>query len=118
METSMRVPALCFCGIRFWNHLWRIVRSRRTFLAAFVLTAATVSAIFGTSGQPNDIVSFIPNGFFFPNPNGASQSYCTINGDVDQTGPSSQSLGTNGRFGSSCHPPSDGRSVSAISVEL
>jgi cytochrome c peroxidase len=48
---------------------------------------------------------------------GASQTYSTIGGGIDQTGPFFQSLGTNGRSCGSCHQPSDGMSVSAASVQ-
>ena len=53
----------------------------------------------------------------FPNPGGASQTFSTIGGGIDQTGPFFQSLGTNGRSCGSCHQPSDGMSVSAANVQ-
>jgi len=65
-----------------------------------------------------DRFTLIPNGIFFPNAGGASQTYSTSNGGIDLTGPFFQSLGTNGRSCSSCHQPSDGMSVSAANVQL
>src|SRR5260370_965322 len=62
-------------------------------------------------------ITFIPNGVFFANPGGASETYSTTGGGIDQTGPFFQSLGTNGRSCGSCHQPSDGMSVSAAHVE-
>src|SRR5258708_19631025 len=62
-------------------------------------------------------ITFIPNGVFFANPGGASETYTPTGGGIDQTGPFFQSLGTNGRSCGSCHQPSDGMSVSAGHVE-
>ena len=91
-------------------------RSRRGIVTAAVfLTALAVVA--AVHGQDRGEVPFIPNGVVFPNPNGASQTYSTIGGGIDQTGPFFQSLGTNGRSCSSCHQPSDGMSVSAAGIE-
>jgi hypothetical protein len=73
-------------------------------------------AIAAASGQQIPFVTFIPNGIFFPNPNGASETYSTVNGGIDMTGPFFQSLGTNGRTCGTCHQPSDGMSVSAQNV--
>ena len=114
----MRVPTLGLRGTRYLNRLLRIARSRRAILSAIVLTVATVSLIVGASGQSNAVRSFIANGFFFLNPNGASQTYSTINGGIDETGPFFQSLGTNGRTCGSCHQPSDGMGISAVNVGL
>ena len=60
---------------------------------------------------------FIPNGFFFPNPAGASQSYSATGSGIDLTGPFFQSMGSNGRSCATCHQPSDGMSVSARHIE-
>jgi cytochrome c peroxidase len=114
----MRVLAPCIRGSRRLSNLSGTVRSRRAILSAVVLIVATISVLVGASGQPNALRAFIPNGFFFLNPNGASQTYSTINGGIDQTGPFFQSLGTNGRACSTCHQPSDGMTVSAAGVEL
>jgi len=62
-------------------------------------------------------VTLIPNGTFFANPNGASQTYSTTGGGIDLTGPFFQSLGTNGRTCGTCHQPSDGMSVAGANVQ-
>lgn len=62
-------------------------------------------------------ITLIPNGTFFANPAGASETYSTTGGGIDLTGPFFQSLGTNGRACSTCHQPSDGMSVSAANVQ-
>ncbi len=96
----------------------RIGRHRRRLVSAVLLVASTVLMV-GAVVKAQDLpfVSFIPNGVFFPNPGGASQTYSTTGGGIDQTGPFSQSLGTNGRSCSTCHQPSDGMSVSAADVQ-
>src|SRR5262245_18184311 len=96
-----------------------IGKSRRssTTAAAFVAALAVVAAVHGQDRNEIPRVPFIPDGVVFPNPNGASQTYSTIGGGIDQTGPFFQILGTNGRSCSSCHQPSDGMSVSAASIE-
>jgi len=76
---------------------------------------ATLIVVTAAHGQK---VPFIPNGTFFPNPGGASQTCSTTGGGIDQTGPFFQSLGTNGRTCGSCHQPSDGMSVSARDLQL
>ncbi len=67
---------------------------------------------------PSSNQTFIPNGTSFLNLGGASQTYSTSGGGIDQTGLFFQSLGTNGRSCGSCHQPSDGMSVSALRVQL
>jgi len=62
-------------------------------------------------------ITFIPNGTFFLNPSGASETYSTAGGGIDLTGPFFQNMGSNGRSCGSCHQPSDGMSVSAKSVQ-
>jgi cytochrome c peroxidase len=91
--------------------------SRRT-INAILLLGAILMAIAGAKGQGIPFVSFIPNGVFFPNANGASQTYSANGGGIDMTGPFFQSLGTNGRSCSTCHVPADGMSVSAANVQL
>lgn len=88
---------------------------KRNLISAVFLIAAILIAMVGLNGQQ---FTLIPNGVFFPNPNGASQTYSSINGGIDLTGPFFQSLGTNGRSCGSCHQPSDGMSVSAANVQL
>src|SRR5690349_12740911 len=79
-----------------------------------LVVVATLLAIAGASGQQ---FTFIPNGTFFVNPTGASETYSTTGGGVDLTGPFFQSLGTNGRSCATCHQPSDGMSVAAANVQ-
>ena len=87
---------------------------RRGILSAVFLAVATLMVIAAVSGQQ---ISLIPNGVFFPNPGGASQTYSTTGGGIDLTGPFFQSLGTNGRACGTCHQPSDGMSISAANVQ-
>src|SRR5215470_9041020 len=94
--------------------------SRRLWIGAFcaaLLLAAMLTSIVAVNGQGVSLRFFIPNGLFFANPNGASQTYSTVKGGIDLTGPFFQSLGTNGRSCASCHQPSDGMSVSAAHVQ-
>lgn len=79
----------------------------------FIVIAGTLSGQFLPFKQ-----SFIHNGTSFSNPGGASQTYSSVGGGIAETGPFFQSLGTNGRSCSTCHQPSDGMSVSALSVAL
>lgn len=82
-------------------------------LLAGLLAAGSLAALQTAHGQ----FPLIPNGFFFPNSNGASQTYTTNGGGIDLTVPFFQSLGTNGRSCGTCHEPNDGMSVSAADVE-
>ena len=94
---------------------------KRGIIVAGLAAGAILFAWQGASGQQrplSKLFSFIPNGFFFPNPDGASQTYSTNGGGIDLTGPFFQSLGTNGRSCATCHLPSDGMSVSAANIEL
>ena len=91
---------------------------KRLAVCATFLAAATLSLVAAVSGQQIPFITFIPNGVFFLNSNGASQTYSTVGGGIDETGPFFQSLGTNGRSCASCHQPSDGMSVSAANVQL
>jgi cytochrome c peroxidase len=88
---------------------------RHRIIAAVFLVCASLVVISAASGQQR--VSFIPNGVFFPNPGGASQTYSKTGGGIVLTGPFFQSLGTNGRTCGTCHQPSDGMSVSAANVQ-
>ena len=99
---------------------FRIQKCRRSIVSAVVFGASAVLAVIAAvNGQEGTtpFVPFIPNGTLFPNPGGASQTYSTVGGGIDQTGPFFQSLGTNGRSCGSCHQPSDGMSVSAANVQ-
>jgi cytochrome c peroxidase len=111
-DRQIRV-ALSFSEISF-KALRLTYHYRRGILCAVLVPAAILIAIAVVRGQQ---LSFIPNGVFFPNPGGASQTYSTINGGIDLTGPFFESMGTNGRSCATCHQPSDGMSVSAENVE-
>lgn len=104
-------------SIRFLLTLCTTLRRRQR---SFGITASLILCLFvlAAAAVKGDQFSFIPNGVFFFNTNGASQTYSTVGGGIDLTGPFFQSLGTNGRSCSTCHQPSDGMSVSAASVEL
>lgn len=94
---------------------------KRYTVTAALLAALTLMLIAVAGAQQNSFssfLSFIPNGVFFPNPNGASQTYSTTGGGIDESGPFFQSLGTNGRSCGSCHQPINGMSISALNVQL
>ncbi len=91
-----------------------IRHSRSTVVSCVLVLIAMLTVIVAISGQQ---ITFIPNGTFLANPNGESETYSTINGGIDLTGPFFQSLGTNGRSCGSCHQPSDGMSVAAANVQ-
>lgn len=119
----MRIfPALRFSFVQSFNKLLaKGITFFRCFrvvlLCAVSFLAVTLTAIVSVSGQRVSLNSFIPNGVFFANPGGASETYSTIGGGIDLTGPFFQSLGTNGRSCGSCHQPSDGMSVSAAHIQ-
>jgi cytochrome c peroxidase len=92
--------------------------TRRTVAAGVIGAVLAAGAVVNGQDGAMPFVHFIPNTTLFPNPDGASQTYSTIGGGIDQTGPFFQSLGRNGRSCASCHQPSDGMSVSAAHVEL
>ncbi len=88
---------------------------RISLFAVPVLALLTIVA--AVSGHQIPFITFIPNGVFFPNPAGASQTHSSTGG-IDLTGPFFQNLGANGRNCGTCHQPSDGMSVSAANIEL
>ncbi|MGE5055506.1 MAG: hypothetical protein ACM3WP_15215 [Acidobacteriota bacterium] len=90
---------------------------RGTVFAGVVLVGSIFAAMVAAKGEQISFLSYIYNGVFFPNPNGASQTYSTNGRGIDLKGPFFQSMGTNGRSCGTCHQPSDGMSVSAASVE-
>jgi cytochrome c peroxidase len=92
------------------------VRHKRSVIGAGLLVVATLTVL-AERGEQIDFRNFLPNGIFFPNSNGASQTHSTSPGRIDLTGPFFQSLGTNGRTCATCHQPSDGMSVSATSIQ-
>ena len=87
---------------------------RRYLLSCLLVGVATLMAFAALNGQQ---LTFIPNGTFFANPSGASETYSTASGGIDLTGPFFQSLGSNGRACVTCHEPSDGMSVAAANVQ-
>lgn len=89
-------------------------RYGHNIISAVFLAVATLMVIAAAGGKQ---FSFIPNGVFFPNSGGASQTYSTTGGGIDLTGPFFQNLGTNGRTCGTCHQPSDGMSISAANVQ-
>jgi hypothetical protein len=90
-------------------------RTSRAFLALALLVFAILVAIVSVKGQKQ--LSFIANGTFLLNPTGQSETFSTVGGGIDLTGPFFQSLGSNGRSCGSCHQPGDGMSVAAASIQ-
>jgi cytochrome c peroxidase len=112
-------PALRSCSTRYSSQLsskgFALIRlSSRGVLSGVLVLIAMLTVIVAISGQQ---ITFIPNGTFFVNPNGASETYSTTGGGIDETGPFFQNLGTNGRSCASCHQPSDGMSIAATNVQ-
>lgn len=100
---------------------WRrrtIRQYRLIIIGTLALTLALLTVIARVNGQEIPFITFIPNGFFFPNLSGASQTYSSAGKGIDMTGPFFKSLGSNGRTCATCHQPSDGMSVSATDVQL
>ena len=87
----------------------RQMKRHAAIASLFVVATATV---IGRTVPQN----FIPNGTSFSNPGGASQTFSTVGGGIDETGPFFQSLGSNGRSCATCHQPGDGMSVAAAHV--
>src|SRR6266478_8372078 len=111
---SMRpFPALRSCFARCSSQLSRkafnlIHLSSRSVYIALLVVIFMLTVIVATRGNQ---ITFIPNGTFFLNPSGASETYSTAGGGIDLTGPFFQNMGSNGRSCGSCHQPSDGMSV-------
>src|SRR5271154_2802750 len=104
-------------GIRYLWELWAVKRNRRLAISTALVAGGLLVGIAAVDGQTSYFTNFIPNGVFFPNRNGASQTYSASGGGIDLTGPFFQSMGTNGRTCGTCHQPSDGMSVSAADVD-
>src|SRR4051812_5712000 len=85
-------------------------RYRYKLAGSIILAFISLALIAALNGQQQ--MTSIPNGYFFPNPSGASQTYSTT-GRIDLTGPFFQVLGTNGRTCATCHLPGEGMSISA-----
>jgi cytochrome c peroxidase len=94
------------------------LKHKRIVTCSLFLATAMLMAVAAVSGGQIPFLNFLPNGLFFPNPQGASQTYNANGGGIDTTGPFFQSIGTNGRSCSTCHQPGDGMSISAGNVEL
>jgi cytochrome c peroxidase len=113
------LPARRSCITRYSSQLsckvFKLIRlSSRGVYGAVLLLIFMLTAIVATRGNQ---FAFIPNGTFFLNPSGASETYSTAGGGIDLTGPFFQSMGSNGRSCGSCHQPSNGMSVSASSIQ-
>jgi cytochrome c peroxidase len=87
---------------------------KRIVVSGILFAVAMLVAMGATSRQP---LNLIPNGTPLRNPGGASETYSTIGGGIDETGPFFQSMGTNDRSCATCHQPSDGMSIAAEEVQ-
>jgi len=115
MRTFAQQSSFLRCLSQFFANSFQLQRQHGRFiLCAVFLAVAMLVAIVGVSGQQ---FTFIPNGTFFANPGGASETYSTTSGGIDLTGPFFQSMGTNGRSCATCHQPSDAMSVAAANVQ-
>jgi cytochrome c peroxidase len=89
-------------------------RYKQVAISGGLFVVAMLMAMGATSTQQ---VTFIPNGTFFANPGGASETYSAMAGGIDETGPFFQNMGSNGRTCASCHLPGEGMSISAAGVQ-
>jgi hypothetical protein len=96
----------------------RVKRNQRLVVSAALVAGTMLVGIAAVNGQFPYFTKFIPNGVFFANSNGASETYSTNGGGIDLTGPFFQSMGTNGRTCGTCHQPSDGMSIAAANVDV
>jgi cytochrome c peroxidase len=87
---------------------------RRMVFSGILFAVAMLVTMGAISGQHAE---FIPNGTLLRNPNGASETFSTVAGGIDETGPFFQNMGTNGRTCASCHLPGEGMSISAAGVQ-
>lgn len=97
----------------------RVRRYKHGIIVAALAAGGVLIAFQGASGQQDlsrRLLSFIPNGVFFPNPSGASQTYSANGGGMDQNGPFFESLGSNGRTCATCHQAGNAMSLSAESA--
>src|SRR5437899_11503533 len=70
-----------------------IRQMKRGMLIGVLVPVAVLLVIVAVSGRQ---ITFIPNGTFFRNPNGASDTYSTTGEGVDRTGPFYKRSATNG----------------------
>jgi cytochrome c peroxidase len=82
-----------------------------------ITTTVTVAMLVAMGAIGRQQATFIPNGTFFANPGGASETFSTVVGGIDETGPFFQNMGSNGRTCASCHVPGEGMSISAAGVQ-
>jgi cytochrome c peroxidase len=87
---------------------------RRMVFSGILFAVAMLVTMGAIGGQHAE---FIPNGTLLRNPNGASETFSTVAGGIDETGPFFQNMGTNGRTCASCHLPGEGMSISAAGVQ-
>ncbi len=116
----MRNLAQRFRGIARYSN-FGTARYRRGVILGALVVGAILMAFQGALGQQGPLgrlLSFIPNGVFFPNPKGASQTYSAKGGGIDETGPFFQSLGTNGRTCGTCHVAENAMGLSAQHAQL
>jgi cytochrome c peroxidase len=90
---------------------------RRSAIAAACVLAGTVVVLAAARAEQGGLMIFLPNGVFFPNPGGASQTYNAAGSRIDLTGPFFKPMGTNGRSCGTCHDAKDGMSVSAADID-
>lgn len=113
----MRTISVCLS--RFSQRLFLLgsalrYQYKRALVSGILFVVAMLMTIGAISRPP---LNFIPNGTPFRNSGGASETYSTIAGGIDETGPFFQSMGTNGRTCATCHQPSDGMSIAAEEVQ-
>lgn len=87
------------------------LRNGTVLFAALVILLIPITFTHAQQDQP-----MIPNLAGFPDPSGVVRTF-SQNGNIDQTGPFFQSLGTNGRSCSTCHQPGDGMSVATAHLQ-
>ena len=102
--------------MRFSRNSLSNIRSKAARFLLIILPLAVAFVIAATVKPTLAQRPFLPNLFPFTNGSGIHQTFNAA-GDIDLTGPSFQSLGTNGRACSSCHQPDQGWTISAQGVQ-
>jgi len=87
------------------------LRNGTVLFAALVILLIPITFTHAQQDQP-----MIPNLAGFSDPSGVVRTF-SQNGNIDQTGPFFQSLGTNCRSCSTCHQPGDGMSVATAHLQ-